>query len=158
MPLPSAKWAGLAAVAVLIAAIPTIATAQTRVGIVHRTDAALVAVYFTGEQPHGFDLFIFPKTPPRGELPGAHYRVGILSDCHDRVLEPRGPFRLVDVHDGIISSDVPLDEALAGLGWPSVRAAIDAYACERRMIRVFPMSDGEGVSDLGAEFQKGVLD
>lgn len=158
MPLPSARRAGLAALAALIAAVPTIAIAQTRIGIVHRTDAALVAVYFTGEPPHGFDLFIFPRTPPPGELPGAHYRVGILSDCYDRVLEPRGPFRLVDVDDGVISSNVPLDEALAGLGWPSVRAAIDAYACEGQMIRVFSMADGEGVSDLGAEFQRGILD
>jgi len=159
MPLPSARWmGGLAALAALIVAIPTVAAAQARVGIVRRTDAALVAVYFTGERPGGFDLFIFPKTPPRAERPGAHYRVGVVSDCDDRYLEPRGPFRLVDVDDRVIASSVPLDEALAGLGWPAVRAAADAYACEGQRIRVVPLFDGESVSDVGAEFQMGILD
>ncbi|MBX3478402.1 MAG: hypothetical protein KF910_12380 [Brevundimonas sp.] len=142
----------------LLAALPVSALAQDPVGVVRRAENVIALMYRPDQPSAGFDLFLYPRPAPGGEI-GRHYRIGVMVTCEDGTVRPDGTNSLISASGSYIRQyDAPFGEALSGMSWDTLRSDIRGYICDGRALPVYrPNGEDDLMDAIGTAFQRGGL-
>lgn len=142
----------------LLAVLPASAMAQDPVGVIRRAENVIVLMYRLDRPPAGFDIFLYPRPAPGGEI-GRHYRIGVMVTCEDGTVRPDGTNSLISATGSYIRQyDAPFGEALSGMSWDTLRSDIRGYICGGHALPVYrPNGEDDLMDTVGTDFQRGVL-